>query len=88
MDDFGERHAKLVLVAHELDAVLNVWQLLAECPDAGQAAVSPLHEVVQVYIVNDFTETFPPPPTMEIRGMSISATGTQHQAPVNVGRVR
>jgi hypothetical protein len=32
------------------------------------------------YIVNDSTETFPPPPTMGIRGMSIPATGTQHQA--------
>jgi hypothetical protein len=32
------------------------------------------------YIVNDSTETFPLPPTMEIRGMSIPATGTQHQA--------
>src|SRR6202035_3539193 len=48
MDDFGERHAKLVLIAHGFDAVLNVWQLLAECPDAGQAALSPLHEVMQV----------------------------------------
>jgi hypothetical protein len=32
------------------------------------------------YIVNDSRETFPPPRTMTIRGVSVPASGTQHQA--------
>jgi len=48
MDDLGERHAKLVLVAHEFDAVLDVRQLLTERDDARQAALGLYHEVVQV----------------------------------------
>jgi hypothetical protein len=32
------------------------------------------------YIENDSRETFPPPRTMTIRGVSVPASGTQHQA--------
>ena len=44
VDDLAERHAEFVLVAHKLDAVLDVRQLLAEGADAGEAARGPLHE--------------------------------------------
>src|ERR1700716_3585869 len=42
--DLAERHAELVLVARELDAVLDVRHFLAERPDAGQPARGAFHE--------------------------------------------
>src|SRR5215472_13479001 len=47
MDDLRERHAELILLAHELDAVLDVRQLFAEGSEARQTALCSLHEVVK-----------------------------------------
>ena len=48
MHDLAERHAELVLVARELDAVLDVRHFLAERPDAGQPARGAFHESREV----------------------------------------
>jgi hypothetical protein len=40
MDDLGERHAELVLVANELDTVLDIRQLFAERPDAPEPTMT------------------------------------------------
>src|SRR5262249_47602103 len=44
MDDLCKRHTELVLVARDLDAVLDVRQGFAERIDAGQSARRALHE--------------------------------------------
>src|SRR5262249_35316109 len=44
MDDLRKRHTELVLVARELDAVLDVRQSLAERIDAGQSTRRAFHE--------------------------------------------
>ena len=48
MHDAPERHAELVLLGSELDAVLDVRQLLAEGVEPGEAARGAFHESVQV----------------------------------------
>ena len=44
MDDLRQRHAEFVLVARELDAVLDVRHLLAEGVDPGEPARRAFHE--------------------------------------------
>ena len=48
VNEAAERHAELVLVARELDPVLNVWHALAEHADPGKATGSTFHVVMQV----------------------------------------
>ena len=48
MNDLGERHAELVFVADQLDAVLDVWQFLSERPDAAQPSLGAFHKRLQI----------------------------------------